>query len=139
MTKPLPRNEPVARALFDAAEVAVFVERSDFSMRYLPGMSALVLASYPEKFIYLKAVDLARSNAKIYPIGCNPHTDPDWQEKVKAINRDVPLFEEIPTAPLRAHLARRPRLIEVEFTLSEIRVRGLDLRPQKAPKHKVRL
>jgi len=139
MTQSLPQNEPVATVRFDAAEVAVFVERSDFSMRHHPGMAALVLASYPERYIYLKAVDLARSNAKIYPIGCNPHTDPDWQDKVKAINRDVPLLEEIPTAALRHHLAKRPRFIEIEFTLSEIRVRGVELQVPKRQKHGVAL
>jgi hypothetical protein len=133
------QNEPVATVRFDAAEVAVFVERSDFAMRFHPGGAVLVLASYPERYIYLRAMDRARSRAKIYPIGCNPNLDPNWQENVKAINRDVPLLEEIPTSVLKPHLAKRPRFIEIEFTLSEIRVRGVELQPQKRRTQGVKL
>jgi hypothetical protein len=119
------QDEPVGKVLFDAEEVAVFIERSDYAMRYHPGMASLVLVSYPERYIYMKGVDLARSNAKIFPIGCNPNIDEDWQANVAAINKELPLMDEIPTEAFKAHLAHSPRFIEIEFTLKEIRVRGL--------------
>jgi len=123
--------EPVGKALFDAEEVAVFVERSDYAMRYHPGMASLVLVSYPERYIYMKGIDLARSNAKIFPVGCNPRTDQDWKANVSAINKGLPLMDEIPTAAIKPHLAHRPRFLEIEFTLSEIRVRGVELGQQE--------
>ena len=57
MAEPL-QQEPVGKVLFDADEVAVFVERSDYAMRYHPDMASLVLVSYPERYIYMKAIDL---------------------------------------------------------------------------------
>ncbi|SRR6266436_1694942 len=125
------QTEPVGKVLFDAEEVAVFVERSDYAMRYHPGMASLVLVSYPDRYIYMKGVDLARSNAKLFPVGCNPQTDHDWQANVSAINRGLPLMDEIPTGAIKAHLAHKPRFIEIEFTLKEIRVRGLELQQQE--------
>jgi hypothetical protein len=131
MGKPFRQDEPIGKVLFDAEEVAVFVERSDYAMRYHPGMASLVLVSYPERYIYMKGVDLARSKAKIFPIGCNPAIDEEWQTNVAAINKGLPLMEEIPTEALKTHLAHSPRLIEVEFTLKEVRVRGLELQKQR--------
>jgi hypothetical protein len=131
MSKTLEQNEAIGKVLFDAEEVAVFVERSDYAMRYHPGMASLVLVSYPERYIYLKGVDLARSKAKIFPVGCNPSIDENWQANVAAINKSLPLVEEIPTDVLKAHLAHNPKFIEVEFTLKEVRVRGLELQTHR--------
>jgi hypothetical protein len=131
MGKTLEQEEAVGKVLFDSEEVAIFVERSDYAMRYHPGMASLVLVSYPERYIYLKGVDLARSKAKIFPIGCNPSIDENWQTNVAAINKGLPLVEEIPTDVLKAHLAHNPKLIEIEFTLKEVRVRGLELQKQR--------
>jgi hypothetical protein len=131
MGKTLEQEEAVGKVLFDSEEVAIFVERSDYAMRYHPGMASLVLVSYPERYIYLKGVDLARSKAKIFPIGCDPSIDENWQTNVAAINKGLPLVEEIPTDVLKAHLAHNPKLIEIEFTLKEVRVRGLELQKQR--------
>lgn len=131
--------EHFGKVLFDAEEIAVFVERSDYAMRNLPGMASLVLASYPERYIYLRAVDMIGGKAKIYPIGCDPRTDPDWKQNVSAINKDLPVFDEVPTAVVRAHLAHRPRFIEFEFSLREIRVRGMDLQQRAQQRSKVSL
>ena len=123
--------EPFGKVIFDAEEVAVFVERSDYAMRYHPGMASLVLVSYPERYIYMKGIDLARSNAKIFPVGCNPRTDQDLKANVSVINRGLPLMDEIPTAAIKEHLSHQPRFLEIEFTLSEIRVRGVELGQQE--------
>jgi hypothetical protein len=139
MGKTLEQEEAIGKVLFDSEEVAVFVERSDYAMRYHPGMASLVLVSYPERYIYLKGVDLARSKAKIFPIGCDPSIDENWQTNVAAINKGLPLVEEIPTDVLKAHLAHNPKLIEIEFTLKEVRVRGLELQKQHRQKQGILL
>lgn len=139
MGKTLEQEEAIGKVLFDSEEVAVFVERSDYAMRYHPGMANLVLVSYPERYIYLKGVDLARSKAKIFPVGCNPSIDENWRANVAAINKGLPLVEEIPTDVLKAHLAHNPKLIEIEFTLKEVRVRGLELQREHRQKQGILL
>lgn len=139
MGKTLEQEEAIGKVLFDSEEVAVFVERSDYAMRYHPGMANLVLVSYPERYIYLKGVDLARSKAKIFPVGCNPSIDESWRANVAAINKGLPLVEEIPTDVLKAHLAHNPKLIEIEFTLKEVRVRGLELQREHRQKQGILL
>jgi hypothetical protein len=139
MSNALQQNEAIGKVLFDSEEVAVFVERSDYAMRYHPGMANLVFVSYPERYIYLKGVDLARSKAKIFPVGCDPSIDENWRSNVAAINQGLPLVEEIPTDVLKAHLAHNPKFIEIEFTLKEVRVRGLELQRQQRQKQGILL